>query len=562
MRSTQKFYLMIVLAVLITVPLWYTVFALLSKMPLDIAYELEAIKYLLSNVTSNELANKAFISLGVAVSPVIVLLALKHSHTHKNRFGDAEWATAKNIRDYGYLGYEGVIIGQTKLGKLLISHGPKTVGLASRPRSGKGVSCVIPNMLNWAGSAVVIDVKKEIFEITSGYREKHGQTIYVFDPLGADKKSHCINIFDGIDRSRETLSSEVQKIAHSLMPDGKEKFWDEGGRSIFIGIALYLLETNKHCSIPEILAFTEGSTNLQDKMFNIIDSEESNDMSPYAVSLLREYAEMESDSKLVPGYLATFKNHLSAFTSTLVRAATDSNSFNFSDLKKKKITVYLVVRPEDMSALGKLFGVILDRLVFSLTKGKVKQGEQGRVLFMCDEFPALGALNRIKKGAAFLGGYGVRMCIIYQNYAQLEDVYGAHGAREITGLMHERIHFASSDIDEAKKISAELGQRTVKGVSRSFNKLSTSKSVSEASKDLMSASNLMRLDEEKQIILAAGQRPILCNKIFYYKDKRFVSRLYPETKNIPSLQITKFLEKEKKIEVDTLKTTEETLDFA
>jgi type IV secretion system protein VirD4 len=538
--NTKHLYILAI--VLITaVLLWYCLFALFAGVPESMMFRVDVIKILVSGVTDKPLAKPAALSLLVLVSPVFIYWYIKSENLHKNRFGDARWARIGEINKYGYLGDEGIIIGQVR-NKLLYSHGPKTIGLAAAPRSGKGVSFVIPNMLNWPHSAFVIDVKGEIFELTSKFREQHGQEIFVFDPLSADNKSHAINVFDFISRKPENLISEVEKIAYSLMPNGKVPFWDDGARGIFMGIAFYLLETGKHCSIPAIIGFVEGNENLQDKMFNIIQSPECNGMNSYGVSLLRDYAELEPDGKLVSGYLAQFNSHLSVFRSSKVRAATDHTTIDFTDLKESKKTIYMVMRPEDMPVLGKMFGIICDKVVFAMTKD-VKQGETGRVMFMLDEFTALGEMKRLVKGAAFLGGYGVRMCIIYQNHAQLESVYGVAGAKELTGLMHERISFASSDIEEAKRVSQELGQRTVRSTSRSYNKGSASRSVSEAGRDLMNPPELMRLNEKKQIILSAGQRPILCNKIFYYKDKRFTPRLLGQSTGIPELQTAKFLEK-------------------
>ena len=47
--------------------------------------------------------------------------------------------------------------------------------LVLRPtRSGKGVGLVVPTMLTWPHSAVVTDLKREIFELTAGVAENRG----------------------------------------------------------------------------------------------------------------------------------------------------------------------------------------------------------------------------------------------------------------------------------------------------------------------------------------------------------------------------------------------------
>lgn len=538
--------------------LWYTVFALWAGVPKHLFFDYQIAWTLISNAGTDHLQGKAFSSFLVLIAPFGLYLALNTPNDSKNRFGDARWATLNEIRKYGYFGTLGIIIGQTKAGKLLFSHGPKTIGLSARPRSGKGVSLVIPNLLNWPGSAVVVDIKKEIFNITSGFRSEF-QEIYCFDPLNPDKESHRINIFENINKDESARISEVQKISMALLPDGKDKFWDAGARSIFVGIALYLLETGTHCSVPAILEWAGGSTNLQDKMHDIINDPKLK-LSSRCVTLFREYSELESDSKLVSGFLQNFNIHLEPFSSPLVAAATDYNDIDLTDLKTNPKTIYLVSRPEDIGMLGRLFGLITDNIVFSLTKGEPEQGETGKVLMMLDEFTALGRLDRLKQGAAFLGGYGVRICIIYQNHAQLETTYDISGAKELVGLMHERIMFASSDIDEAERVCRELGQKTIKVKSHSFSKMSKSRSFSEAGMALLTADQIKRLDDSKQIILAAGQRPILCNKVIYYKDKRFTSRIVDKTAEVEPLKLEKYLHFEEFKVVDPEEL--EKMDFA
>ncbi len=55
--------------------------------------------------------------------------------------------------------------------------------LSAPTRSGKGVGVVIPNLLNWPDSVVVLDIKGENYDVTAGYRARHGQAVYAFSPF-------------------------------------------------------------------------------------------------------------------------------------------------------------------------------------------------------------------------------------------------------------------------------------------------------------------------------------------------------------------------------------------
>lgn len=66
--------------------------------------------------------------------------------------------------------------------------GYQFVLLAAPTRSGKGVGIVVPNCLNYSDSLVVLDIKGENFDITSGFRKACGQEVYLFSPYADDEK--------------------------------------------------------------------------------------------------------------------------------------------------------------------------------------------------------------------------------------------------------------------------------------------------------------------------------------------------------------------------------------
>src|SRR3546814_20778749 len=60
-------------------------------------------------------------------------------------------------------------------------------------RSGKGVVIVSPNLLSWQESVVVLDVKRENWEATAGFRQKYGQAVYLFNPTDPEGRTARYN---------------------------------------------------------------------------------------------------------------------------------------------------------------------------------------------------------------------------------------------------------------------------------------------------------------------------------------------------------------------------------
>ena len=72
-------------------------------------------------------------------------------------------------------------------------NGPEHVLTYAPTRSGKGVGVVIPNLLEYEESVVVLDIKQENYELTSGWRAKQGQEVFLFNPFAEDRRSHRWN---------------------------------------------------------------------------------------------------------------------------------------------------------------------------------------------------------------------------------------------------------------------------------------------------------------------------------------------------------------------------------
>ena len=73
----------------------------------------------------------------------------------------------------GLLGRDGIILGRRGRRCLMLA-GQQGVALAAPPRAGKGTGVVVPNALNWPGSLVCVDIKRENWTITAGFRAPLG----------------------------------------------------------------------------------------------------------------------------------------------------------------------------------------------------------------------------------------------------------------------------------------------------------------------------------------------------------------------------------------------------
>jgi len=199
------------------------------------------------------------VRLGSSMLGAFVLLAapvaLFFAPAKRSLFGDARFATKREIQRAGLLGIKGIIIGRM-FGVYLTFSGPQHISVNAPTRGGKNVAIVTPNLLNYPESIVALDVKQESFQLTSAFREQHGQECYLFNPAAADYRTHRYNPLFYISDDPNFRIDDTQKIGNMLFPDlaGTDPIWTATPRSFFLGVVLFLFETpGKLITIGQVL---------------------------------------------------------------------------------------------------------------------------------------------------------------------------------------------------------------------------------------------------------------------------------------------------------------------
>ncbi len=212
-------------------------------------------------------------------APVAVLIQAMREV--RSLHGDARFANTREIEKAGLFGSTGVIIGKLK-NRFLMFPGMQFVLLAAPTRSGKGVGIVIPNLLNWPESVVVLDVKLENFLITSKFRAQWGQEIYLFNPFSITEdaqgnplegRTHRYNPLGYISDNPRLRVTDILAIGYSLYPgEGRDVFFDDAARNLFLGLTLYLCETpSLPRTIGELLRQSSGKgRSVKEHIQNIV----------------------------------------------------------------------------------------------------------------------------------------------------------------------------------------------------------------------------------------------------------------------------------------------------
>lgn len=487
--------------------------------------------------SAKSVQNWLFACLAIAMflvfGPVAALLRPKKRSLH----GDAAFATAKEVKDSGLLGDVGIILG--KFGnKYLMFGGSQHVLMSAATRSGKGVGIVIPNLLSWAASLVCLDVKRENWKITSWFRAKVlRQECYLFDPLSTEYRTHRYNPLSYISEDPNFRIDDIQKIANMLFPDtpGTDVIWTATPRSLFLGIVLYLCETpSKPTTFGQVLrevANGDGSQHLR-----TIINERAAAGAPLSNACLRAlnaYVSIDSDNTR-SGIIGGFRARLELWSNPLVDAATSDNDFDLRDVRKRRMSIYLGVSPNDLDRAAPLLNLFFQQLLDLNTRELPSQNKdlKHQCLLVMDEFTAMGKIQIMSKGVGYIAGYGLRLMPIIQSHAQLSESYGKDAQETFITNHAVSIVFPpkASDTQTTKAISEWLGYYTTKGKSVSkgtqlFAKRNPSESVSDQRRALLLPQEVASMGQTKELVFVENAPPIQAEKIRFYEDDVFMDRL-------------------------------------
>lgn len=446
-------------------------------------------------------------------------------------FGEARWATAEDVEKANLRSKTGMLLGVDD-GGYFVSSGYQHALLFAPTGSGKGVGFIIPNLLFWEDSAVVHDIKLENFILTSGWRSTQlKQACFLWNPTDPDGKTHSYNPMDWISKKPGQMVDDIQKMANLLLSKPTD-FWESEARSLFVGIALYL------CAVPDkIKSFGEVVRTIRsdDVAYNLAVILDTAGKLIHPVAYMNLAAFLQKADKERSGVISTLSSALELWSNPLVDAATATSDFNMQDLKKKKMTVYVGLTPDNIKRLEKLMQIFYQQATDFLTRKMPDPKEEPHgCLFIMDEFPTLGKMEAFKSGIAYFRGYKVRLFLVVQDTQQLKGIYEESGMNSFLSNSYYRITFAANNMDTANLISQLCGNKTVESISESkpkfldFSPGGKSQNVSQTQRALLLPQEVISLPRDTQIVLIEAFPPIKSKKIIYYDDKFFTKKLLPQ----------------------------------
>jgi type IV secretion system protein VirD4 len=465
--------------------------------------------------------------------------------------GESKFARKSDLAAKGLLKEhdQGIVVGQID-GQRIRLAGQQFVILAAPTRSGKGVGIVIPNLLDYRDSAVVLDIKQENFDLTSGWRKSQGHAVFLFNPFAEDRRTHRWNPLSYVSNDPAFRVSDLQSIAAMLYPDGDErnKFWTSQARNAFLALTLYLFARHDRQAADNVpvvlrkaptlgrlfrLSSGDGQTDLKAHLKALSEADFLGSEARNAFSTLLSQA-----PETFASIMGSFKEPLNAWLNPVLDAATSADDFRLDDVRKKRMTIYVGIQPNKLAESRLIVNLFFSQLINVNTKTLPQNDPtlKHQCLLLMDEFTAIGKVDIIATAVSYMAGYNLRLLPIIQSLAQLDAVYGREQARTLVTNHALQIVFTPREQQDAEDYSQMLGTTTEK---RKTVTRSSSNTVGEAieRRALMLPQELKALPNDREIVFYEGiPNPVQCDKIRYYEDREYKARLLPKV-DVPALRI-------------------------
>ncbi|MEE4208687.1 MAG: type IV secretory system conjugative DNA transfer family protein [Parvularcula sp.] len=484
---------------------------------------------------------------GVLVGTSILAYLTFRPGKRPTTFGSAEWATAEDVQAAGLTTGQGFFLGAFGLdanpeAKLHYASDRHLLTVAPT-RAGKGTTAIIPNLLSYEGSALVIDPKGENALITGDARERMGQSIMLLDPwdlasgqLG--KTAARFNPLDWLVAGDPDLAENAMLLADALVvaaKGGDNRFWDEEAKGLIFSLLLYLATDDREEDrtlgrLRDLLTLAPGSVEDIDDpdSFTMIDLLARMAMSDHPLVVAGGNRLAQKADRERAGVISSAQAQTHFLDSPRIRESLSASDFKFEDLKAGKLTVYLILPADRLNAFGRWLRLMVQQAI-TVNARNIGHKPSKPVLFMLDEMAALGHLSMIEQAYGLMAGFGIQLWGIVQDLSQLKRIYG-DGWETFIGNSGVLQYFGSRDQMTAEYFSKLCGVTTVTSFGESISRAissgaggsssseTTGTSTSSAQRNLAYPDELMTLPGNRQLLLVENHNPIPATKIPWFED--------------------------------------------
>ncbi len=390
--------------------------------------------------------------------------------------------------------------------------------------TGKSACYIKPNILQLLGSYVITDPKGELYRETSGFLKSNGykvKTLNLVNPEYSDRYNPLAHIRD---------HKDVDIIAHTIVSgsggeDGgksSDPFWDNTATMLLKACIYYVISMlpDEEQNLSSCLNIVRAG-GADESVFTKLLVEELKPDHPGR----KEYEGIRLGADQTKQSIAiSLVSKLTHFDTPSMMNITTTNDIDFEELSDEK-TALFVITPAEHGTYNYILTIFFSQLLQILYSQANRNGGtlNNQVYLLLDEFANIGQIPDFNKILSTTRSLGISISIVVQSIDQLEGLY-KDTYENIIGNCDTQLFLGSQSNKTCEYISKSLGQKTIKFQSKSVSKDKEDKqkqgvsySEQRQARDLMTVDELKRMNNNEEVLLVRGLRPIKAKKAWYYK---------------------------------------------
>jgi type IV secretion system protein VirD4 len=474
--------------------------------------------------------------------------------------GSSKWSTSEGDESSIALNGYNLVIGYPmrndgaglyRLQDRWFAQAPNRHCLSVAPtRSGKGVSLIIPNLLLYAGSAMVIDPKGENAWITAEYRRKGlNQKTMILDPWGEVNRRYGekageletaarFNPLSILDPESEHYADDIAYLADALIINqGKDPHWDDSARELVAGLIAYVVEHpdyREEASLPLVRVF------LTKPAADICALAKDAQKFGHESVAARKLGRFVVDSKEIASIISTALTQTAFLDSKTLAQNLEKSDFSFNDLIDGTATIYLVLPVDKLQTYGRWLRLMVSIGIRTVARNVRKLPLP--VLFMLDEFGTIGKLSAVAQAYGLMAGLQMVLWAFVQDLVQLKRDYPEDWETFI-GNSEAVTFMGVMDQFTAEYVSRMLGTTTVERISQGTAEARAGKpgiifstpanpnysamADQVFSRPLLDPAEVRKVTRDIGVMITRYQ-PCDFDRIVYHKDPLFIDRARPD----------------------------------
>ena len=409
------------------------------------------------------------------------------------------------------LGYRGARLLRAEDRHALVVFGPT--------QSGKSAGVAIPNILEWAGPAIVVSIKPDLLDATLAARAQRGDVL-VFDPLDQwRQRSHTWSPLAGAGSWNGALQTAQRMASAGETDTGSVKggsFWSQAAEQRLAPLLYAAARTGRGMGEVVRWVYGQGGAELDRLMHELIGDSRG--------AAERADAQQAHDAHLAFCQLAgetrgsiegTAQILLSAYRSPTVIRSADGTDITGERLLGGPNTVYLISDSRRSRLLRPILIALLTELLddaYDTANNSPNRRLPLPLLVCLDELGNAVPLSNLAEIASTAASHNIQLISVFHDIAQARTRYRDQALTVINNHRARMLLSGIADIETLRYFSDLVGEEEVKDRSDAGAPIRR--------RPLGPADQLRQIKPEHGLLIYGSLPPATLRLRLYFNDRR------------------------------------------